>query len=511
MRENSESLRAIPAVHEVFAELGRGKEFRPYLANDGQRLTQAIRQTLQKARDYLLAGGSTREDKSSALSGDTRGAVSEYKRGAVSADTGDIVPKDKRQDALWTEDSGDLETALWAWIKAEVLRSLEENQASLRRVINATGVVLHTNCGRAVLHPEVAEFVAEHAQHYSNLELDVETGERGSRYVHVESILCALTGGEAAMVVNNNAAAVLLVMSTFAAGKEVIVSRGELVEVGGSFRIPEVLRAGGANLIEVGSTNKTWLQDYERAIGTETALLLKVHTSNYRIEGFTHSVSVPELVELGEKTGLPVVEDLGSGSFLDGVELGFPPEPTIAQSVKAGLALVTFSGDKLLGGPQAGIIVGKKEYIRKLRSNQLTRALRIDKLTLAALEGTLRLYERGRSLEIPVWRMLSMPLTELKERAERLARALEPISMLRVEIRRDFSQVGGGAWPTANLPTWVCALQPAEGSVNALEEFLRKGSPPILTRIQKDAVLIDGRTLLEDEETAIVARMNEWG
>ncbi len=475
MEEKYERLRAIPAVYEVMAEFGHGEDFRPYLANDAQRVTQAVRQVLQRARDALV----------------------------MSEESGGEGP--------WTESLENFEQALWGWLRAEVLRGLEQSPMSLRRVINATGVVLHTNLGRAVLHPEVADFVAEQAQRYSNLELDLETGERGSRYVHVEKILCALTGAEAAMVVNNNAAAVLLVMSTFAAGREVIVSRGELVEIGGSFRIPEVLKAGGGRLVEVGSTNKTWLRDYEQAIGPETAMLLKVHTSNYRIEGFTHTVSPRELVELGERAGLPVIEDLGSGSFLDGTELGFPPEPTISQSVKAGLALVTFSGDKLLGGPQAGIIVGKKGYIQKLRANQLTRALRIDKLTLAALEGTLRLYERERSAEIPVWAMLSMPLTTLQERAEGIASLLKHISTLRVEVRQDFSQVGGGAWPTVNLPTWVCAVQPTERSVNVLEEFLRQGSVPILARIQKDAVLFDGRTLLEGEDEVIAQRLGEWG
>ena len=480
VQEKQKLLRSLPAVHEVLLQFGHVEEFSPYLANGASSLTQAIRQALQKLRDSILTGPTAAKSSAENFSANL-------------------------------ETLEDFEAALWAWLKEEVLRILRENPRSLRRVVNATGVILHTNCGRAVLHPDVAEAVAETAKHYSNLELDIETGERGSRYVHVEKLLCTLTGAEAAMVVNNNAAAVLLVMSTLAAGREVIVSRGELVEVGGSFRIPEVLKAGGARLIEVGSTNKTWLRDYEQAIGPETALLLKVHTSNYRIEGFTHAVSAQELVELGAKAGLPVVEDLGSGSFLDGLALGFPPEPTIAQSVKAGLDLVTFSGDKLLGGPQAGIIVGKQEYIRRLRANQLTRALRIDKLTLAALEGTLRLYERGRSAEIPVWAMLAMPPELLKEKAEVLAAAVKVNSALRVEVRQDFSQVGGGAWPTVNLPTWVCAVQPALDSVNALEEFLRQGPVPILTRIQKDAVLIDGRTLLDGEEQMIIERLGEWG
>ncbi|MHB1652086.1 MAG: L-seryl-tRNA(Sec) selenium transferase [Desulfitobacteriaceae bacterium] len=460
MQERYQRLRAIPPVHEVVSLLEHVEEFSPFLANDDPRFTQAIRQALQKLREKLMFN--------------------------------------------------EFEDSLWPWLKQEVLANLERKPTSLRQVINATGVILHTNCGRALLAPEVAEFVAEQAKYYSNLELDVESGERGSRYVHVEKLLCSLTGAEAAFVVNNNAAAVLLIMNTLAGGREVIVSRGELVEVGGSFRIPEVIKAGGARLVEVGATNKTWLRDYEGAIRPETAMLLKVHTSNYRIEGFTHSVAAQELVELGNRSGLPVVEDLGSGSFLDGVQFGLPPEPTIDRSVKAGLSLITFSGDKLLGGPQAGIIVGKSDYIGRLRTNQLARALRIDKLTLAALEGTLRMYDQGRSEEIPVWRMLSVSLEVLRRKAEALHTGILENPRLLVEVQEEFSQVGGGAWPTVDLPTWVCAVRPVQGSVNDLEEFLRLGSVPILARIQRDRVLLDGRTLQEGEEGEIIQRLKEW-
>jgi len=452
----------------VISRLEFETEFSPFLANERQLpyLKQGIRQVLQKAR----------ENASQNI----------------------------------TDSFQDFESSLWAWLKSQLLQELTHPETSLRRVINATGVVLHTNCGRALLAPSVARFVAEQAERYSNLELNIETGERGSRYVHVEALLCHLTGAEAAMVVNNNAAAVLLMMNTFAQGKDVIVSRGELVEVGGSFRIPEVLIAGGAKLVEVGSTNKTWLRDYEAAIGPDTALLLKVHTSNYRVEGFTHSVSGAELVELGDKKDLPVMEDLGSGSFFDGTNLGFPLEPTIGQAVKAGLSLVTFSGDKLLGGPQAGIIVGKKTFIERLRKNQLTRALRIDKLTLAALEGTLRLYENGGIEDIPVWRMLSLPLDTLKSAASELVAALQVNSDIIVELKEDASQVGGGAWPTINLPTWVCAIRPKQGSVIELEEFMRLGPVAILTRIRKDWVLIDVRTLLAGDMEDIIQRLEEW-
>lgn len=466
-QEKQRRLRTLPAVHEVISRLEQEEEFRPFLTNERQlpRLTQGIRQVLQRARE------------------------------TISRDL--------------TDSLAEFEASLWPWLKTSLIQELTRPETSLRRVINGTGVVLHTNCGRALLAPEVARYVAEQAERYSNLELNIETGERGSRYDHVEELLCHLTGAEAAMVVNNNAAAVLLMMNTFAQGKEVIVSRGELVEVGGSFRIPEVLKAGGAKLIEVGSTNKTWLRDYEVAIGPETAVLLKVHTSNYRVEGFTHSVPGAELVELAAIRGLPVMEDLGSGSFFDGVSLGFPIEPTIKQTVKAGLSLVSFSGDKLLGGPQAGIIVGKKDYIKRLRANQLTRALRVDKLTLAALEGTLRLYENGGIDEIPVWRMLSLPLGTLKSAASELTVALQSNPAISVELKEDVSQVGGGAWPTVDLPTWVCAIRPIQGSVIELENFLRIGPVAILTRIHKDWVLIDVRTLLSGDREDIVRRLNE--
>ncbi|MDR3541349.1 MAG: L-seryl-tRNA(Sec) selenium transferase [Desulfosporosinus sp.] len=467
-QEKQRRLRALPAVHEVISRLEYEAEFSPFLANRRQlpRITRGVRQVLQKARENV-----NRE---------------------------------------FTDSFDEFESSLWTWLKNQLLQVLNHPETSLRRVINATGVVLHTNCGRALLAPEVARFVAEQAERYSNLELNIETGERGSRYVHVEALLCHLTGAEGAMVVNNNAAAVLLMMNTFAQGKDVIVSRGELVEVGGSFRIPEVLKAGGANLVEVGTTNKTWLRDYEAAIRPETALFLKVHTSNYRVEGFTHSVSGAELVELGEKRGLPVMEDLGSGSFFDGASLGFPLEPTIEQTVKVGLSLVTFSGDKLLGGPQAGIIVGKKMFIERLRANQMTRALRVDKLTLAALEGTLRLYENGELEDIPVWRMLSLPLDTLKLAASELVAALQSNQAIFVELKEDVSRVGGGAWPTVSLPTWVCAIRPKQGNVIELEKFLRLGPVAILTRIHKEWALVDVRTLLSGDVEDIVRRLEEW-
>jgi len=290
----------------------------------------------------------------------------------------------------------------------------------------------------------------------------------------------------------------------------VIVSRGELVEVGGSFRIPEVLKTGGTRLVEVGTTNKTWLKDYREAITAETALILKVHTSNYRIEGFHQAVDVQELARLGAEFGIPVVEDLGSGSFLDGTDFGLPHEPTIQEAVKAGAALVTFSGDKLLGGPQAGIILGKSELIEKLKKNQLTRALRVDKMTITALAATLDLYRKKEYQKIPIWRMLSKTQAELHAEARYLQMLLAEVPSIKVEISQDYSCVGGGAFPTATLPTVLCAVEPLECSVTELEEFLRYGEIPILARIVKGKLIFDLRTLLPGDAEVIAARLKQW-
>ena len=394
-------------------------------------------------------------------------------------------------------------------VKEEVFRTFDN---CLKRVINGTGIVLHTNCGRSVLPQSVLDFVTSVAAGYSNLELDLSSGERGSRYVHVEELLCKLTGAEAAIVVNNNAAALLLVMRTLAHDKEVIVSRGELVEVGGSFRIPEVLKAGGSSLSEVGATNKAYLLDYENAITEKTAILLKVHTSNFQVVGFTKAVSSSQLVELGKKKGIPVVEDLGSGSLVDLSQFGLPYEPTVQETVESGVDLVTFSGDKLLGGPQAGVIVGKKRYIDMLKGNQLTRALRVDKLTLAALEATLRLYLEQRESEIPTLSMLSISLEELRNMADSLTAMLsESCPQLSVAVEEGFSQAGGGSLPTAKLPTYLVSITAASRSVDQLEEFLRLAATPVLARIHKDKLLLDVRTLLPGEAETIVEVLKGLG
>jgi L-seryl-tRNA(Ser) seleniumtransferase len=386
-------------------------------------------------------------------------------------------------------------------------------QPRLRRVINATGVVIHTNLGRAPLHSSAIKHLIDISKHYSNLEYDIELGERGSRYTHVEEILCRLSGAESALVVNNNAGAVLLVLNTLAEGKEVIVSRGELVEIGGAFRIPDVMKRSGTLLREVGTTNRTHLSDYQKAIGPQTALLLKVHTSNFRVMGFASEVSLQELVQLGREHQLSVVDDLGSGCLIDLTQYGLEKEPTVQETIKTGVDAVTFSGDKLLGGPQAGIILGKKKFLDLFKINPLTRALRIDKLTLAALESTLLLYfdEKKAMEEIPTLRMLSLDTRRLKRRGRRLLKRLSEMMNKRMTftLKEDVSQVGGGALPLQELPTVVVAIKPLDFSVNSLEENLRKGDPPIISRISKEELILDMRTVFDEEIPLLAAGLEK--
>jgi len=396
-----------------------------------------------------------------------------------------------------------------AQIVQKALERIEELCVpSLRRVINATGVVLHTNLGRSPLSLTALERLIEVGGFYSNLEYDLRAGRRGHRHVHVEDILCEITGAEAATVVNNNAGAVLLALNTLAEGREVIVSRGELVEIGGSFRIPEVMAKSGAILREVGTTNRTHLFDYERAIGQNTAMLLKVHTSNYKIVGFTAEVPLRDLVALGKKYGLLVMEDLGSGLLVDLSPYGLKGEPTVGEALKAGADLVTFSGDKLLGGPQAGIILGRRDLIEAIRKNPLSRALRVDKLTLAALEGTLWAY-RDENLalwEIPVLRMITMGDEEVRRKAERLRRyILKEAGKVEARIVRESSRIGGGSFPLAEIPTWAVALRVPGLSATELEARLREGDPPVVARVAEDWVLLDPRTVF-DGELRLVAR-----
>ena len=378
-------------------------------------------------------------------------------------------------------------------------------QPSFRQVINGTGIILHTNLGRACLSEKAARAAADTARRYSNLEYDIPKGQRGSRYDHVEALLCRLTGAESALVVNNNAAAVLLVLSALTQGGQVVVSRGELVEIGGSFRVPEIMEACGAQLKEVGTTNKTHLSDYERAIHPDTKAFMKVHTSNYRIVGFTETPSLSSLVALGHSHGLPVIEDLGSGCLVDLEAFGIHGEPSVRDSLKAGVDILSFSGDKLLGGPQAGIILGKKEYMDKLKKHPLTRAMRVDKMTLAALEATLRSYERGELTQIPVLDMLSAEPDRLKAKAEQLADMLRqagiPSSLVPTQ-----SQVGGGSVPNQDLPSYGVAIRE---NVTNLEEKLRLGQHPIIGRIHNDAYLLDVRTLWEQDFPIIVEAVRE--
>ena len=390
-------------------------------------------------------------------------------------------------------------------------RARRQAEFSLRPVINATGVILHTNLGRAPLSGAAVEALTRAAGGYCNLEMDLESGERGSRQAHLESLLCRLTGAEAALVVNNNAAAVFLSLHALAFGKEVIVSRGQLVEIGGSFRLPEVMAASGARMVEVGTTNKCHRRDYEEAITEATAALLKVHTSNYQIVGFTSSLSTAELVSVARAHGLLVIEDLGSGVLLDLSPFGIDSEPRVQDSIAAGADLVTFSGDKLLGGPQAGIIVGRRALVERIRSNQLARIVRVDKLTVAALEATLRLYlEPEKALrELPVWSAFCADPGTLKRRAASLARRLKKVLPGdEIEVIPGVSRAGGGSLPLVELPTFLVAIKPHRISAGALAEMLRRGEPPVIARISQDCLCLDLRTVPESREKCLLEALS---
>jgi L-seryl-tRNA(Ser) seleniumtransferase len=390
-------------------------------------------------------------------------------------------------------------------------RIRKEQRPCLRRLINATGVIIHTNLGRSVLPDCAMDSIRTAGSRYSNLEFDLATGQRGSRYSLVEKLLCELTGAEAALVVNNNAAAVLLVLETLARGREVIVSRGQLVEIGGSFRIPEVMARSGALLVEVGATNRTHPRDYENAVTEQTALLLKVHCSNFRIIGFTREVSLEELVQLGRRKGLPVMEDLGSGCFIDLSRFGLEKEPTVQETVAGGADVVTFSGDKLLGGPQAGIILGSREIVERVKKNPLNRALRIDKFTLAGLEAVLRLYldEKTAVAKIPTLAMIAAPMAQLRRRAKRLTERLRPLrdEICGMKVVNTVARVGGGAMPEQNLPSRGVLLAPRGMSVNRLEGLLRALDVPVIGRIEDDGLLLDMRTVADDEIALLAANL----
>jgi len=378
---------------------------------------------------------------------------------------------------------------------------------SLRPIINASGVILHTNLGRAPLSKEAISAMNAVANGYCNLEFDLDSGTRGSRYVHIEPILCQLTGAEAALVVNNNASAVLLALTALAKKREVIVSRGQAVEIGGGFRIPDVMRQSGAKLVEVGTTNCTYVTDYAQAINPRTAALMRVHASNFRLMGFTHLVTLDELVALGRQYDLPVFDDLGSGCFLDTTRFGLDPEPMVQQSIATGAGLVFFSGDKLMGGPQAGIIVGKKQFIDKLKKHPLTRAVRIDKIRLAGLVVTLIHYLKGEAIsKIPVWRMISAPLAEIDQRARQWAQPLQGLA----HVVEGETMIGGGSLPGGTLPTRLVAIG-GEGKsmAQALSERLRCQEMPVVGRISGNMLLLDPRSVLPEEDEEVLQALHD--
>ena len=458
MSADRATLRGLPSVDQLLRSLGD----RPEVAGIPRaRLTEMVREALDGERRRLLTGATAPAD--------------------VATLTGQVVQAGRRSGVF-----------------------------SLRPVINAQGVVLHTNLGRALLSSLALERVAAVGAAYSNLELDLASKERGSRYSHVEALLRRLTGAEDALVVNNNAAAVLLALETLAHGKEVIVSRGELIEIGGEFRIPDIMLRSGAVLREVGATNRTHLRDYVEAIGPNTGLLLKVHTSNYRVVGFTAEVSSRELTELGRARGIPVMEDLGSGSLVDLRPWGFPYEPTVPEVVASGVDLISFSGDKLLGGPQAGIVVGRREIVTRLKKNPWNRALRIDKFTIAALEATLYAYEAGTAQQtIPTLRVLTEPLTDVRQRARKVLRRLAPAIRERLapQLVEDHAEVGGGALPTVELPTVGVAVGATPAAARTLDATLRIGDPPVIGRMVDDRLFLDCRTVLPTQIAALAAAL----
>jgi len=379
--------------------------------------------------------------------------------------------------------------------------------STLRHVINATGVLLHTNLGRSILSRRAIDAMNRISEGYCTLEYDLDRGRRGSRYLHCESLVRRITGSEAALVVNNNAAAVTLVLNTFSEGKEAIISRGELVEIGGSFRMPDIMSKSGARMVEVGTTNKTRISDYREAVSDRTGILVKVHRSNFDISGFVDEASIAELADLGREESIPLLYDQGSGVILDLEPYGVTGEQTVRESVERGASIVCFSGDKILGGPQAGIIAGGREEVEKVRSNPLTRTYRVDKFTLAALEATLKLYlEPGTALkEIPVLRMLATPVGELRRRGEGIAGSLDESLRSRIRLEEVTSEMGGGSLPSISVPSIALSIDGGETGVNALEKKAREWTPPIIGRITRDQYLFDLRTVREEDDPEIVS------
>jgi L-seryl-tRNA(Ser) seleniumtransferase len=448
----NELLRQIPAVNELLDR----PELRDLEARVGRRLVvESARQVLQRVRDQLIAGL--------------------------------------------------ISTVSFQSLEQEIAMNAEAAAGfSLKAVINASGVILHTNLGRAPLAREAVEHLAAIATCYSNLEYDLALGARGKRDAHTERLLRRLLGTEKALVVNNNAAAVLLALNTLAEGTEVVVSRGELIEIGGSFRIPDVCAKSGAVLREVGTTNRTRIGDYAAAINERTRVLLRVHPSNFRMLGFTERPSLEEFVELARRHNLISMEDLGSGCLIDLAPYGIREEPTAAASLNAGVDVVTFSGDKLLGGPQAGILAGKREPLERIRKNPLFRALRVDKLTVAALEATVSLYLQGKTLAIPALRMIQLSKEAIRQRATRLAERLSGHAQFSFRVQEGDSVIGGGSTPAQSLPTALLAVRHARRSAQELEEALRESSPPVIARVEQDALLLDLRTVLEEQDEVLI-------
>lgn len=408
------------------------------------------------------------------------------------------------------EARGDSREVLTGWVIGRVQEQLEDLLApNLKRVVNGTGIILHTNLGRAPLPEEAIAQIVQVAGRYSNVEIDLESGLRGSRISLVEGLICQLTGAEAAAIVNNNAAAVLLALNTLSLGKEAIVSRGELVEIGGSFRIPDIMSRSGAVMVEVGTTNRTHLKDFESAMGDETGVMLTVHTSNYKVMGFTAAVALEDLVALGNDKGVATIHDLGGGVLVDLQEYGLPYEPLVSDSVNAGIDVVTFSGDKILGGPQCGILVGKREAIEKVRTNPLMRALRCDKLTYAALEATLKLYLNPKRLrEVhPTLRMLTESVSVLKRRGRQLVKRLDAVDGIQVELVDSTAQTGSGALPLEEIPSVAVAI--ACDGVDKLASQLRKNEPSVVGYVRDDRLLLDVRTLWSDDLKVIEEAIRE--
>ena len=461
-----ELLKSIPAVNDILAEKKSEKIKNEYSRND---LLEGIRYVTDKLRSKILAD--------------------------------DFSQTNFDQDLLKADN---------------ILVSVNDYlnsiyQPEMSPAINATGVVIHTNLGRSLLADSAAEAVNNVAKHYSTLEIDKDSGERGDRYSSVQNIIKKLTGAEAALVVNNNAAAVTLVLAAIAEDKEVVISRGELVEIGGSFRVPEVMEQSGAKLVEVGSTNKVYLKDYLNAVTEETGAFLKVHTSNYRIKGFTATVDAEELVNDAHQRDIPVIEDLGSGIIFDLQSFGLPYEPTVKESIDAGIDLVTFSGDKLLGGPQAGIIVGKKKYIEKLEYHPLLRALRVDKFTLAALEATLKLYRNFDEAvdKIPTLKMLTETDLKVKKRAEKLLSYIDENDKFILEIEKDTARIGGGSYPLTEIKTYVLTIESKLISSEKMAYKLRQTEMPIFSRIKNQKLIIDLKTVQESEIELLAGEINQ--